>query len=96
MDGTQIQRRDSDSLNSQYCFVLVLKSIHEIKASQETYENLVATFVDVGSILIAYAIGVHQLNIFLGLSYAFFDAWLVVWMRKPITKRIRRLITFFS
>ena len=58
---------------------------------RETYENIVATFVDMGSIMFAYAIGLRQMNLELGMLYAIFDAWIVVWMRKPIASGIRRL-----
>ena len=58
---------------------------------RETYENLVATFVDVVSIMFAYSIGLRQLNLELGLLYAIFDAWIVIWMRKPIARGLRKL-----
>ena len=48
--------------------------------------------VDIVSIMVAYTIGITQSSIFLGLAYAVFDAVLVVWLRKPISRFIRRII----
>ena len=61
--------------------------------NHEAFENVVATFVDVASIMVAYVVGVHQLNFIVGLGYAFFDAVLVVWMRKPLTRLVRNVIS---
>ncbi len=52
---------------------------------------MVASVVDVTSVMVAYTIGITQANIFLGLGYAIFDAIIVVWMRKPITRFVRRV-----
>jgi hypothetical protein len=64
-----------------------------IRASKEVHENLVASVVDVGSIFLAYSIGIHQLGFEFGIAYALFDAWIVIWMRKPITRMIKRILT---
>ena len=61
------------------------------KPGNETFENLVATFVDVGSILLAYGIGVGGYGIAAGLAYAAFDAFIVVWMRTRMARLVRRL-----
>jgi hypothetical protein len=55
---------------------------------RQTRENIVASFVDVGSIFIAYQIGVSQLGLAAGLAYGIFDAWLVVWQRERISNFI--------
>ncbi|MDG6991406.1 MAG: hypothetical protein JRM99_08340 [Nitrososphaerota archaeon] len=68
-----------------------MASIRTIKPSADVYENAVATFVDVGSIMVAYTIGVSQLGMAFGMGYALFDAWMVVWMRKPIFSVIKRV-----
>ena len=59
--------------------------------SQELAENSVATFIDFASILVAYNLGVLQLGVAVGLAYAVFDAYVVIWMRKRITGFVRRL-----
>ncbi len=64
-----------------------------IRSSKEVHENLVASFVDVTSIFIAYTIGIHQLGFEFGFAYALFDAWVVIWMRKPITRFVKRVLT---
>ncbi len=53
---------------------------------------MVASVVDVTSIMVAYTIGITQSSILLGLAYGIFDAIIVVWMRKPLTRAIRRMI----
>ena len=58
-------------------------------SNHEIFENTVATLVDIASIMVAYTVGIHQANFFLGLAYAFFDALIVVWMRKPLSRLIR-------
>lgn len=63
-----------------------------LRVDQEVYENMVASLVDIGSILAAYFIGLHQLGVEFGILYALFDAWLVVWMRKPISRTLRRVL----
>ena len=53
---------------------------------------MVASVVDVTSVMVAYTIGITQSSILLGLAYGIFDAIIVVWMRKPLSKLIRNLI----
>jgi len=60
-------------------------------SSQELAENSVATLIDFASILVAYNLGVLQLGVAVGLVYAVFDAFLVIWMRRPITGLVRRV-----
>ena len=48
--------------------------------------------MDVASIMVAYVVGIHQFNFIVGLAYAFFDAVLVVWMRKPLTRLVRNVL----
>ena len=60
-----------------------------MRFNHEVFENVVATFVDVGSIMMAYVIGIHQSSFLLGLAYGLFDAMIVVWMRKPLARMIR-------
>jgi hypothetical protein len=62
-------------------------------SNHEAFENVVATVVDMASIMIAYAIGMHQSNFYMGMAYAVFDAFLVVWMRKPLTHLIRSALS---
>ncbi len=54
---------------------------------------MVASVVDISSIMIAYAIGATQSSFLLGLAYGLFDAFLVVWLRKPIFGLVRRAVT---
>jgi len=42
--------------------------------------------------MVAYIVGIHQINFAVGLAYAIFDAILVVWMRKPITRLVRNVL----
>jgi hypothetical protein len=63
-----------------------------VNIHHEAFENVVATFVDVASIMVAYVVGIHQFNFFFGLAYAIFDAILVVWMRKPLTRLVRNVL----
>ncbi len=53
---------------------------------------MVASAVDVASVMVAYTIGLTQSSMFLGLAYGVFDAIIVVWMRKPLSRLIRSLI----
>jgi hypothetical protein len=55
----------------------------------DAFENTVASIVDIASVMIAYTIGIQQSSILLGLAYGVFDAVIVVWMRKPLTRLIR-------
>ena len=57
--------------------------------SKDLFENTVASVVDVTSILVAYQIGVSNYGLGTGLLYGFFDAFIVVWMRKPIARFAR-------
>ena len=60
--------------------------------NHEVFENVVATIVDVGSIMVAYTVGIHQYNFLVGIGYAIFDAILVVWMRKPLSHLVRQVL----
>ncbi len=55
---------------------------------------MVASVIDISSIMIAYTIGVTQSSFLLGLAYGLFDAFLVVWLRKPISGLVRRAVNF--
>ena len=59
--------------------------------SRQTTDNIVATVVDVASIICAYRLGLAQLGIAAGLGYGLFDAWLVVWQRERIAGALRFL-----
>ena len=48
--------------------------------------------MDIASIMVAYAVGIHQFNFLVGLAYALFDALLVVWMRKPLSRMVRHVL----
>jgi len=63
-----------------------------VNTNHEAFENVVATFVDVASIMVAYIVGIHQINFVVGLAYAVFDAIIVVWMRKPLTRLVRNAL----
>ena len=65
-------------------------------AHQETGENIVATIVDITSIMVAYRLGMDQYGIVSALAYATFDAYIVIWQRKRLTKWVHKLITFIS
>ena len=65
-------------------------------SSQELAENSVATLIDFASILVAYNLGVLQLGVGVGLAYAVFDAYVVIWMRRRITRFVRRSVVFSS
>ncbi|MDG6904924.1 MAG: hypothetical protein JRN20_03965 [Nitrososphaerota archaeon] len=63
-------------------------------------ENMVASVVDMSSIMFAYSLGMRNMNLLFGLGYALFDAWIVIWQRKRITRlmsgvnsRLRRVST---
>jgi hypothetical protein len=55
----------------------------------DTFENTIATLIDVTSILFAYQIGIARFSVEYGFAYAAFDAFIVVWMRKPIARLAR-------
>jgi len=61
---------------------------------RRTQDNIVASVVDIGSIFLAYQIGVSQLGLFAGFAYGVFDAWIVVWQRERISNFIHRAETF--
>lgn len=42
--------------------------------------------------MVAYTIGISQSSILLGLAYGIFDAIIVVWMRKPLSRIVRRAL----
>jgi hypothetical protein len=48
--------------------------------------------VDITSIMVAYTIGITQSSVFLGLAYGVFDAIIVVWMRKPLSQFVRKIV----
>jgi hypothetical protein len=62
---------------------------------RETKDNIVASLVDVASILFAYRIGVSQLGAWAGIAYGAFDAWLVVWQRQRISDCVHRAANQF-
>ncbi len=68
------------------------RNVIRFRPTSETFENAVASVVDFGSILLAYEIGSNRFSIETGLLYGIFDAFIVVWMRKPIYKSIRMLV----
>ena len=57
--------------------------------SPEVFENAVASLVDMASILFAYQLGMNGFGIGMGVLYAMFDAFIVIWMRKPIARFAR-------
>jgi len=59
--------------------------------NHEVFENVVASVVDVASIMVAYTIGISQSSFLLGIAYAIFDAIIVVWLRKPLSSAIRSM-----
>jgi len=54
---------------------------------------MVASVVDFGSIILAYEIGASRFSLETGLLYGLFDAFIVVWMRKPIYNAVRGLLS---
>jgi hypothetical protein len=64
------------------------------RSDLEVFDNSVATLVDVSSILFAYQIGLHNFGWEVGIFYGFLDAFLVVWMRKPISRLVRSINPF--
>ena len=60
----------------------------------EVFENAVASLVDVASILFAYQIGAYGFGLGFGMMYAGFDAFIVIWMRKPISRFARAISPF--
>ncbi len=64
--------------------------------SQEIAENAVATVIDFASIIVAYNLGLLQLSIAAGVAYAAFDAYIVIWMRRRITRWVRGFMSFLN
>jgi len=56
---------------------------------RRTKDNIIASIVDVASIVFAYKLGVSQLGIAAGLGYGVFDAWIVIWQRERIASGLR-------
>jgi hypothetical protein len=56
---------------------------------RRTKDNIIASVVDVASIVFAYKLGVAQLGIAAGLGYGVFDAWIVIWQRDRIANGVR-------
>lgn len=61
----------------------------------ETENKIVGSLIDVGSIFIAYQIGLSQMGLVAGLCYGMFDAWIVVWQRDRISNFVRRATDYF-
>jgi hypothetical protein len=59
--------------------------------TSEFRENLVASLIDVASIIVAFNLGLHQLGLWVGVGYSFIDAILVIWLRKSITNLARKV-----
>lgn len=57
----------------------------------QTKDNIIASAVDIASILFAYRLGVSELGIGAGIAYGMFDAWVVVWQRQRIAAGLRRI-----
>jgi hypothetical protein len=60
--------------------------------NHEVFENVIASAVDVASVMIAYTIGIRQSSVLLGLAYGIVDAIIVVWMRKPLAGMVASVI----
>jgi hypothetical protein len=73
-----------------------LNAVKIDKDSPEVFENAVASLVDMSSILFAYQIGVNGFGMGIGILYACFDAFIVIWMRKPIARFARWISPFRS
>ena len=56
---------------------------------RRTKDNIIASVVDVASIVFAYKLGVSQLGLAAGLGYGVFDAWIVIWQRDRIASGVR-------
>jgi len=52
----------------------------------EYRENVAASIVDIISIGLAYNLGLHQLNWWVGMAYAGLDAYVVIWQKKRVTR----------
>ena len=60
----------------------------------EVFENTIASLIDMTSILFAYQIGLSGSGIWVGVLYAMFDAFIVIWMRKPISRFAKSISPF--
>ncbi|MDA4131408.1 MAG: hypothetical protein OK457_11610 [Thaumarchaeota archaeon] len=58
---------------------------------RRTKDNIIASIVDVASIVFAYKLGMSQLGIAAGLGYGVFDAWIVIWQRERIASGLRNV-----
>ena len=58
---------------------------------RRTRDNIIASVVDVASIVFAYNLGLAQLGLVAGLGYGMFDAWLVIWQRERIAAGLEYL-----
>ena len=67
-----------------FCFKPLFVLLHE------THDKIVASFVDVGSISLAYQLGVTHFGLWAGVAYGMFDAWIVIWQRDRISNFIRK------
>jgi len=61
----------------------------DLKLIRRTKDNIIASVVDVASIVFAYKLGVSQLGIAAGLGYGVFDAWIVIWQKDRIANGVR-------
>lgn len=61
-----------------------------ILLTRETNDKIVASFIDFGSISLAYSLGVSHFGLWAGLAYGLFDAWIVVWQRDRISNFVHR------
>jgi len=84
-------------------FIIKLSSFLSIdlRLIRRTKDNIIASVVDVASIVFAYKLGVSQLGLGAGLGYGVFDAWIVIWQRerianglRSVSERIRTLPSF--
>ncbi|MDG7012863.1 MAG: hypothetical protein JRN46_01385 [Nitrososphaerota archaeon] len=61
------------------------------RGNLDLFEKSVASMIDVASVLVAYNIGMDRLGLAYGVVYAGMDAFVVVWLSRPITGIVRRL-----
>ena len=94
-DGDLVQT-SSDGVNAASPNYGIELKVNPSWAHQETSENVVATIVDITSILIAYRLGMDQYGIVSALGYAALDAYVVIWQRKRLTKWVHKFVTFVS
>ena len=62
----------------------------------EVRENIMATIVDMLSMMFAYSLGLHNAGFAFGVFYAGFDAWLVIWQRNRITRWMAKICARFD